>query len=50
MNNNKFNNGERVKNQYGEIRTVIEVIDQKMIRTYEEPNNLYHITKLFPCK
>ena len=39
--------GTEVINQYGELRTVIEVIDEKMIRTYEEPNDLYHFTKLF---
>lgn len=38
--------GIKVRNQYGQYLTVMEVIDGKMIRTYEEPNDLYHITKI----
>ena len=40
--------GQTVKNLYGEILTVQKVIDNLMIRTYEQPNDLYHYTKLFP--
>ena len=39
--------GTKVKNQYGETLTVLEVIGGLMIRTYEDFNNLYHCTKLF---
>ncbi len=39
--------GTKVKNQYGDKLTVLEVIDNKMVKTYEDLNNLYHITKLF---
>lgn len=38
--------GTEVKNQYGNILTVLEVIGGLMIRTYEDYNNLYHYTKL----
>lgn len=38
--------GSKVKNQYGESLTVLEVIDNLMVRTYEDFNNLYHISKL----
>ena len=40
--------GTKVKNQYGEILTVLKVIDGTAVRTYEDYNNLYHYTKLFP--
>jgi len=39
--------GTKVKNQYGETITVLEVIDGLMVRTYEDYNNLYHCSKLF---
>ena len=39
--------GTKVKNQYGETLTVLEVIGGLMVRTYEDFNNLYHCTKLF---
>lgn len=39
--------GSKVKNQYGETRTILAVIDGRMIRTFEEPNNLYHPSKLY---
>ena len=39
--------GTKVKNQYGETLTVLEVIGGIMINTYEDFNNLYHCTKLF---
>lgn len=39
--------GAKVKNQYGDTLTVLEVIDGVMIRTYEDFNNLYHYTKMF---
>jgi hypothetical protein len=42
----KFTKGQKVKNQYGEVLTVLEVSDN-MVRVSEEFNNLYHITKLF---
>lgn len=38
--------GQKVKNKFGKILTVIEVIDGLMVRTYEEYNNLYHISNL----
>jgi len=37
--------GDKVKNQYGETLTVLEVIGSS-VRVYEENNN-YHITKLW---
>jgi hypothetical protein len=43
-------NGTKVKNQYNETLTVLEVIDGLTIRTYEEPSNLYHISKLTKVK
>jgi hypothetical protein len=47
--NNKeiMKKGTKVTNQYGDKLTVLEVIDNKTVRTYEDFNNLYHITKLF---
>jgi hypothetical protein len=42
--------GTKVRNQYGKILTVVEVIDLKMVRVREEYNNLYHITKVYPVK
>lgn len=45
-----FLHGQTVKNLYGEILTVQKVIDNLMVRTYEQPNDLYHYTKLFPEK
>jgi hypothetical protein len=39
--------GTKVKNQYNETLTVLEVIDNTTVRVYEDINNLYHITKLF---
>lgn len=38
---------QKVRNQYAETLTVLEVIGDLMVRTYEEPNDLYHYTKLF---
>ena len=38
--------GTKVKNQYGETLTVLEVIDGVMVRVYEDFNNLIHITKV----
>jgi len=38
--------GTRVRNQYGETLTVIEVIDGTMVRVYEAYNDLHHISKL----
>ena len=35
-----------VKNQYGEPLTIIEVIDNLMIKT-NEVRNLYHYTKVY---
>ena len=44
---NKMKKGTKVKNQYNETLTVLEVIDNTTVRVYEDINNLYHITKLF---
>jgi hypothetical protein len=38
--------GTKIRNQYGETLTVIEVIDGLMVRVYEDFNNLYHISKI----
>jgi hypothetical protein len=38
--------GLKVKNQYGETRTIL-IVKGTSVLTYEEPNNYYHITKLF---
>ena len=46
MNIKEIKNGQQVKNFYGIVLTVCEVIDGLMIRTYEEINDLYHYTKL----
>lgn len=55
-NNHKNNNamtaqelkrGTKVKNQYGETLTVLEVVGGLMVRTYEEFNTLYHCSKLY---
>jgi hypothetical protein len=46
MNIQKFRKGSIVKNLYGEKLTVLEVINNATVRTYEEPNDLYHQTKL----
>jgi alpha-glucuronidase len=45
MKTEDFNNLE-VKNQYGEILTIVE-ISENMATVLEEFNNLYHTTKLF---
>ena len=42
-----FKRGMKIKNQYGETLTVLEVIGGLMINTYEDFNNLYHCTKVF---
>ena len=42
--------GTKVKNQYGETLTVLEIIDLTTVRVYEDFNNLYHITKLSVIK
>ena len=39
--------GMKIKNQYGQTLTVLEVVGGLMIRTYEDFNNLYHCTKVF---
>ena len=41
----KFKEGQKVKNQYGEIRTVCEVWPFAIF-VYEEPTIMYHPTKL----
>lgn len=41
----KFKEGQKVKNQYGEIRTVREVWPFAIF-VYEEPTIMYHPTKL----
>lgn len=41
----KYTKGQKVKNQYGEVLTVLEQIEN-MVRVLEDYNNLYHITKL----
>jgi hypothetical protein len=46
MNIQKFRKGSVVKNLYGKKLTVSEVINDTMVRAYEEPNDLYHHTKL----
>ncbi|GEM_PF-6512710 len=45
-NNMKSHRGLQVKNQYGETRTILNIVGNSVL-TYEEPNNFYHITKLF---
>ena len=47
MTTSNLKRGTKVKNQYGETLTVLEVIGNLMVRTYEDFNNLYHCTKLF---
>ena len=47
MKASELTKGQKVKNQYGETRTVLEVIDGLMVRVYEEYNDRYHCTKLF---
>jgi hypothetical protein len=38
--------GTKVKNNYGETLTVLEVVDGLMVRVYEDFNNLIHISKI----
>lgn len=47
MSVSELKKGTKVKNQYGESLTVLEIIDNLTIRTYEDFNNLYHFSKLF---
>jgi len=47
MKASELTNGTKVKNQYGQRLTVLEVIDGLMVRVYEDFNNLIHITKIF---
>jgi hypothetical protein len=46
MKTSNLKKGTKVKNQYNHILTILEVIDNTMIRVYEDYNNLYHFTKL----
>jgi len=45
MKTSEIQKGQKVKNQYGQTLTVIEVVDLTMIRTRED--GLYHFTKVF---
>jgi hypothetical protein len=46
MTTSNLKRGPKVRNQYGETLTVLEVIDNLMVKTYEDTINLYHYTKL----
>ena len=44
--NTQLTKGTKVKNNYGETLTVLEVSDGLMVRVYEDFNNLIHISKI----
>ena len=48
MTNKNFKPNQKVRNLFGEVRTVRKQANECQVFVYEECNNWYHPTKLYP--